>query len=123
MDFGFIYDAKYGYLMPRRNYTAILHEAEVFGRERNLARFFDVNQRIKGDAHRTLRDIPGYYNYLGRHPGESDVEIEKLIARFENRKSCRAEATLKTMQQRLDLLSREPWRIGRKRLPKTSISG
>ena len=68
MDFGFIYDVDYGYPLPTRNYAPVLHEAEVFGRERNIARFFSANMRIAGSEQQTMRDIPGYYNYLGRHP-------------------------------------------------------
>jgi len=118
-DFGFIYDPNYGYPLPKKNYPAVLHEAEVLARERNLARYFGKQTRDTRDTHYVLRQVPGYYNYLDRHPGKTEIEIEKLIQRFEKRKSCQASVTLNTVQRRLDLLSREPWRISRKRLSKT----
>jgi hypothetical protein len=122
-DFGFIFDKKERKYPPSHlGWPAILHEAEVFARERNLAKELNFSPRATRDELHTLLCLPGATAWLDDEPTLSpEQHTERLISQFLRQERCSAEHTLHEVRRRLALLEAEPQRIRRTRFPKHLI--
>ena len=113
--FGFQFKKKH-FVESKDNWPAIHHEAEVFARERNIVNRYNTPARTHRDEILILASLPGRSNWLRSHKETLAKECDTLIRYYQKQESCSTENTLKILRARLELLSRETWRIQKKRL-------